>query len=301
MKQTLLIAIMIIFFLSFYSIEQVESKSKSKMSRSKRSERSTRSKSNLKSKSKQNVFNKLAFNNEGYMALSDIGAYLDTVWACTLDGRYFKYNPAGTTIQAAISGASVFTGNETCSRVATNKNGDLFVVTSKNNLNLLKRVTDNSFSWTQISANVTDVATSPNSESYAITSDGHIYQIFGANLSPRLFSTQNFGPNCRLAVNYEQQPIVYVVDSNSTLWRVSLDKTTKIDIDLIPVDISVGANYNLYIASTTGIYRKKTNVDKPIKLADGIASQLTAGNKLWINGIDSFPYSALLETPAGGI
>ena len=297
MKQSFLMTIMIIFFLSFYySQSRIHSTSDSK-----RAKRAKRTNSNLKSKLKQNAFNKVSFTNEGYMPLSDIASFGDIVWACTLNNTYYKYNPAGVTIQAAISGSSVFATNETCSRVATNSNGDLLVVTNLNNLNILKMVSSSSYSWSSISANISDVATGPLSDSYAITTNGTIFKLLGSSLAPLKFTTQIFGSNCKIAVNNEREPIVYVVDSSRNLWRNSLSTSTKVDIDTIPVDVGVGSNYNLYIASTTGIYRKKNNVDHIIKIADGIAGGISAGNKLWINGVDNFPYSAPLETPAFGI
>jgi len=248
---------------------------------------------NSESKSSKTNHHHIEFQNEGYINTQDIASFDNHTWICDSQNRFFKQDGLTT----AISGPAP----TSCKRIATDSNGDLYVTDSNRNLWLLRIIQQNSAAWLQISTTVvvSDVSVGPNGEVFVIDKDGNIFQVVNDQISTSSFNNKNdqYGDNCKIAVSFEKELVIYVADVNRDVYRVTaqLDnsKRHRIYPKVYADDLAVGQNFHLYVTTHSGIYRKKPISSDLYLVSDvPVASQISVGNKLWVVGYDNYPYSS---------
>jgi len=251
----------------------------------------TNSKSSFKSRSLKNSVKQaqaISFQNEGFIKARDIAAYNDNVWICTAQSTFFKLNGLNTTVSG--------TPPTSCKRLATNKNGDLYVVTENKNLFLLRRISPNSHVWSTITntVNVTDVAVGPNGEVAIVNDKGVIYEIKSDVIQADPLNKEKFGDNCKIAVTFEKELVVFLANESRDVFRVTAGSKARLFPTVLADDVAVGPNFNLYITSKAGVYRKRPNTnDLYLIKPDGIADSIDVGNRIWAIGYDGYPYSSV--------
>jgi len=166
---------------------------------------------------------------------------------------------------------------------------------------MLRRITETSAVWNQISSSVvvSDVSVGPNDEVFIIDKDGNVKEVVNDQIKETTFTNKNdsYGDNCRLAVSYEKELVIYVVDGNKDVYRITKDldkdKRNRIYPPVYADDVSVGHNFHLFITSRSGIYRKRPNSEDLYLISNNaMASHIAVGKKTWVIGYDGFPYSA---------
>jgi len=128
-------------------------------------------KNQSKNKSQQNM---LRFYNYAYVKTAAVAARrfknkLNS-WICTATGKFYRYGG----FKGIVNGKKP----KTCTRMAINNDGEIFVVDKQGGLFLLKFIASNSYLWTQIEKkDIVDVSVGFNNETYVIDSKGDIYVI----------------------------------------------------------------------------------------------------------------------------
>jgi len=153
--------------------------------------------------------------------------------------------------------------------------------------------------WMKLSSKekLTDVSVGPNGEVFVIDTDGNIRQVVNDKISADTFNNKEaaYGDKCRIAVNLERELIVYVVDKDRQVYKVTRGATTQSRLypTVMAEDVSVDAAFNLYLTTRNGIYKKAANSENLNGMTNNsIGSHIAVGKKIWVLGYDKFPYSA---------
>jgi hypothetical protein len=251
---------------------------------------------NLKNQStNESQQNFLTFYNYAYVKSSAIAArrYRNKLnsWICTKDGRFFRYGG----FRGIVNG----TKPKTCTRMAINNDGEIFVVDKAGGLYILKFIASNSYLWKQIEKkDIVDVTVGFNNETYVIDTKGQIYGIMKDRKGGK-FGKKAYGKGCKsIAVSYENEQIAYVVNKKGDLYRTTAKKSTKLYPSIVVNDVDVDSYNNLFIASGLGLYMKRPINPYLAQIGDGIAKQIDCDRGYcWIIGDDEYVYqSSKLKT-----
>jgi len=246
---------------------------------------------NLKNQSKnESKGSYLRFYNYAYVksAAVAVRTYKNMLnsWICTSTGKFYRYGG----FKGIVNG----TKPTSCTRMAINNVGEIYVVDKKGGLSLLMFIAQNSWIWkTVLKKDAVDVSVGFNGETYIVDTKGDVYNIM-KDKKGKKFGKKNFGKGCKsIAVSYENEQIAYVVDKKGDLYRNTAKKSSKLYPSIVVNDVDVDSYNNLYIASGLGIYMKRPMNSFLAQIGDGIAKLIDCDSRrCWIIGEDEYVYAS---------
>lgn len=234
--------------------------------------------------------NFLRFYNYAYVKSSAVAAKRQrwrlNTWICTKDGKFYRYGG----FKGIVNG----TKPKSCTKMAINQDGEIYVVDKAGGLFLLKIIADNSYLWKQIEKkDINDVAVGFNNEVLVVDKKGDIYYI-NKDKKGSKFSSQNFKKGCKsIAVSYETEQLAYIVNKKGQLYKATKKKMVKLYPSIVVNDVDVDSYNNLYIASGAGIFVKRPTNPFIAHIGDGIAKQIDCDrDHCWIIGDDDYVYQS---------
>lgn len=234
--------------------------------------------------------NFIKFHNYAYVKSAAVAArrFRNSLnsWICTKDGRFFRYG--------GFSGIVNGTKPKTCTRMAINNEGEIYVVDKAGGLYLLKFISSNSYLWKQIEKkDIVDVSVGFNNEVLVVDKKGDIYYI-NKDKKGGKFTKKNYSKGCKsIAVSYEKEQIAYIVNQKGEVYRATAKKMTKLYPSIVVNDVDVDSYNNLYIASGLGLYVKRPTNPFLAQIGDGIAKQIDCDKGYcWIVGDDEYVYQS---------
>lgn len=240
--------------------------------------------SKSKSKSKSSSLRGTAFSQftaSAYIKSRAIATHQDNVWVCANDEKLYRNGG----FSKGISG----TKPASCRKIATNDQSELYVVDKNGDLHYLKKINNDNYNWKKTVAKITDVSVGINGEVFVIDTDGKIFEFKGEKLGSQ-FSTQKYKGAKSIAVTYDNERIVYVIDSTGNVYKQTATAQTKLHPNILADEVCVNQNSFVFISSGLGIYMQNPRVNELVLFADGIAKDMDCGNKLWVIGEDGYIY-----------
>jgi hypothetical protein len=241
---------------------------------------------NLKKKNTQDcpsTITQFKPENMAILKTKDISARTEE-WICTEDNKLLRN---GAVQSVTIVGSKP----ESCEKIATNNNGDIFVVTTDNKLFLFKKINADSRAWINLEMEkVQDVSVGINNEVFIVDTSGVIKKLSTGKITTD-FNKTAFGSDCRIAMSREKGEIVYLVDKKGQFFRVSLTESLQLYPSVLAFDVCVDNETNVILAASDGIFVKKSRNNQFVKIGEGIAGRLGCWNKkLWFIGLDNLVY-----------
>jgi len=240
----------------------------------------TISKSNLKKfTNKIDAFS--TFTASAYLKSKAIAAHQDTIWVCTTSNKLYKYGGFSKGIQG--------TKPTSCEKIATNNDGELYVIDSSKNLHYLKKINSSNYNWKKTEKNIVDVTVGINGEVYILDTTGYVYEFKGDKKGSK-FTTQKYASAKSIATTFENERVMYIVDSSGNVYRQTASSRTKLYPNIVADKVCVNQSSFLFISTGLGIYMRNPRVNDLTLFADGIAKDMGCGNKLWVVAEDGYIY-----------
>lgn len=228
--------------------------------------------------------------NQALMLINDVTVYNSEIWSCTQKNKLMRY---GTQLQLLISGNAP----PTCSRLAVNSLGDLYVISGKDDGNKVykfKKISTQSFAWLDLGVkDMSDITVGMNDEIYVVSNKGVISNLISRSSDSLVkFNAKEFGDSCRIAFSEETEETVYLVDKSGNFYRVKSNDITTLYPSVFAKDVCVDNSNTVFVAGSDGIFIKKATVQSFSKVEEGIAVGISCWSNLWLVGADYFLYNS---------
>lgn len=231
---------------------------------------------------------KLSIERDSWISSNRVCGNPGKAWICAKDKnnkmQFYKNAP----ITASVKG----TQPSSCENLATNKPGELYVVSDKKLYFLAENGTDlSSYSWNEVenSKDIVDVSVNNLGNVFTIDSKGTISQVLGAKMG-NIFTKTDLGDNSKIEAFSDE--VIYALNSVGNVYKVSSKNKELISDTLNAYDLCVDFKSTLYLATSTGIFAKKISSNDFVKVSDDKVTSIGCAWLLWFVGVDGYIYKS---------